>query len=132
MSTNRIPKAIHSRTLAQSVLVNLVAQSLLSFSQPMLAQSQQRPFASAGQNSQVLNETLRGGRDEGGKPTGKWSQAAVAPVRLGEQSSPTRKELLGHSGKKWHMWTRCCPICKRILKKFRLCDHIRCECRWEW
>lgn len=83
MSTNRIPKAIHSRTLAQSVLVNLVAQSLLSFSQPMLAQSQQKPFASAGQNSQVLNETLRGGRDEGGKPTGKWSQAAVAPVRYG-------------------------------------------------
>lgn len=74
MPTNRIPKAIHSRTLAQSVFVNPVAQLLLSFSQPMLAQSQQKPFVSAGQNSQAFNETLRGSRDEGGKPTGRRSQ----------------------------------------------------------
>lgn len=38
----------------------------------------------------------------------------------------------GFGGKKWRMWMRCCPICRRILKKFRLCDHIRCECGWEW
>ena len=50
MPTNRIPNTIHSRTLAQSVFVNLVAQLLLSFSQPMLAQSQQKPFAFAGQS----------------------------------------------------------------------------------
>jgi len=74
MPTKRIPKAIQSRTLAQSVLVNLVAQFLLSFSQPMLAQSQQKPFASAAQNPQVLNETLPCGRDEGGKPTGNWGR----------------------------------------------------------
>jgi len=69
LPSNRTPKANHSRTLAQNVLVNLVAQLLLSFSQPMLAQSQQKPFASAGLNSQALNQTLRDRRDEGGKPT---------------------------------------------------------------
>jgi len=31
MPTNRVPKSIQSRTLAQSVFVNLVAQLLLSF-----------------------------------------------------------------------------------------------------
>lgn len=56
MPRHRIPKAIHSRTLAQSVFVNLVAQLILSFSQPMLAQSQQRPVASAEQASQALYE----------------------------------------------------------------------------
>jgi len=85
MPTNRIPSTIHSRTLAQSVFVNLVAQLLLSFSQPMLAQSQQKPFAFAGQNLQALNETLRSSRDEGGKA----KPGAVAPVRSGEQSSWT-------------------------------------------
>jgi hypothetical protein len=54
--TNRIPKAIHSRTMAQSVFVNIVAQLILSLSQPMLAQSQQRPVASAHQVSQALYE----------------------------------------------------------------------------
>ena len=43
MPTNRIPKAIHSRTLAQSVFVNLVAQLLLSFSQPMLGSRSRSP-----------------------------------------------------------------------------------------
>jgi hypothetical protein len=56
MPTNRIPKAIHSRTMAQSIFVNLVAQLILSFSQPMLAQSQQKPVASAEQASQAPNE----------------------------------------------------------------------------
>jgi hypothetical protein len=74
MPTNRIPKAIHSRTMAQSVFVNLVAQLLFSFSQPMLAQSQQKPFASAGQNSQALNEILGVDVMKGGAPTGKWGQ----------------------------------------------------------
>jgi len=78
MPTNRVPKAIQSRTLAQSVVVNLVAQLLLSFSQPMLAQSQQRPFASARQNSQAPSGALQGRRDEGGKPTAKWSQVQSA------------------------------------------------------
>jgi hypothetical protein len=54
--TSRIPKAIHSRTMAQSVFVNIVAQLILSFSQPMLAQTQQRPVASAQQTSQALHE----------------------------------------------------------------------------
>ena len=100
MPTNRIPNTIHSRTLAQSVFVNLVAQLLLSFSQPMLAQSQQKPFASAGQNSQALNETLRDRRDEDGKPTAKWSQVQsglcvcvndlAGPKRVGR---PQRKEV---------------------------------------
>lgn len=54
MPTNRISKATRSRTLSQSVFVNLVAQLLLSFSQPMLAQSQQKAVASAEQNSQAL------------------------------------------------------------------------------
>jgi len=100
MPTNRVPKAIQSRTLAQSVFVNLVAQLLLSFSQPMLAQSQQRPFASAGQNSQAVSRTLRGRRDEAGKPTGKWSQVQsglcvcvndlAGPNRVG---GPQRKEV---------------------------------------
>ena len=74
MPTNRTSKAIRSRTLAQSVLVNLVGQLLLSFSQPMLAQSQQKPFAFAGQNLQALNDTLRSSRDEGSKPAGRRSQ----------------------------------------------------------
>ena len=56
MPANRIPKAIHSRTMAQSVFVNLVAQLILCFSQPMLAQSQQKPVASAEQASQALYE----------------------------------------------------------------------------
>jgi hypothetical protein len=73
MPTNRIPNTIHSRTLAQSVFVNLVAQLLLSFSQPMLAQSQQKPFAFAGQSLQALSETLRSSRDEGGNPEGRRS-----------------------------------------------------------
>jgi hypothetical protein len=60
--------------MAQSVFVNLVAQLLFSFSQPMLAQSQQKPFASAGQNSQALNETLGVDVMKGGAPTGKWGQ----------------------------------------------------------
>ena len=100
MPTNRVPKAIQSRTLTQSVFVNLVAQLLLSFSQPMLAQSQQKPFASAGQNSQALNETLRDRRDEDAKPTGKWSRCSRAcaicandlagPKRVGR---PQRKEV---------------------------------------
>jgi len=100
MPTNRVPKAIQSRTLAQSVFVNLVAQLLLSFSQPMLAQSQQRPFASAGQNSQAVSRTLRGRRDEAGKATGKWSQVQsglcvcvndlAGPNRAG---GPQRKEV---------------------------------------
>jgi hypothetical protein len=30
------------------------------------------------------------------------------------------------------MWTRCCAACRRVLRKARLCDHIRCECGWEW
>ena len=83
MPTNQIPKAICSRTLIHSVSVNLVAQLLLSFSQPMLAQSEQKPFASAGQNSQVLNQTLRGRRDEVIRPRRKRIQGAVAPARIG-------------------------------------------------
>jgi hypothetical protein len=100
MPTNRIPKATHSRTLAQSIFVNLVAQLLLAFSQPMLAQSQQKPFASVGQNSQALNETLRGSRDEGGKPTGRrsqvqsrqsdWVNNLAGPKRVGRSQ---RKEV---------------------------------------
>ena len=91
MPTNRTSKAIRSRTLAQSVLVNLVAQLLLSFSQPMLAQSQQRPFVSAGQNSQAVSGALRGRRDEGGKPHGKMEPGAVGPVCLRERFSWTKK-----------------------------------------
>jgi len=91
MPTNHIPNTIHSRTLAQSVVVNLVAQLLLSFSQPMLAQSQQRPFASAGQNSQAVSGALRGRRDEGGKPHGKMEPGAIGPVYLRERFSWTKK-----------------------------------------
>ena len=68
MPTNRIPEHDSLRTLAQSVFVNLVAQLLLSFSQPMLAQSQQKHFAFAGQSLETLDETLRSSRDEGGDP----------------------------------------------------------------
>jgi len=93
MPTNRIPNTIHSRTLAQSVFVNLVAQLLLSFSQPMLAQSQQKHFASAGQNSQVLNQILPGGRDKDDKPTEMWSQAAVTPLRYGRNNLAGPKKL---------------------------------------
>jgi len=97
MPTNWIPRAVHSRTLAQSVFVNLVAQLLLSFSQPMLAQSQQKPFASAGQNSQALNETLRGSRDEGGKATGKWRQVQSCQFGMNNLAGPKK---LGRSQRK--------------------------------
>jgi hypothetical protein len=30
------------------------------------------------------------------------------------------------------MWMRSCAACKRVLSKTRLCDHVRCECGWEW
>ncbi len=30
------------------------------------------------------------------------------------------------------MWMRSCAICKSLLKKFRLCDSVRCQCGWEW
>jgi len=30
------------------------------------------------------------------------------------------------------MWMRCCAACRRVLRKARLGDHIRCECGWEW
>jgi len=30
------------------------------------------------------------------------------------------------------MWMRTCPICKRLLKKLRLTDDVRCECGWQW
>jgi len=92
MPTNRIPKATHSRTMAQSIFVNVVAQLLLAFSQPMLAQSQQKPFASAGQNSQVLNETLRGRRDGGGKPTEKWSQGYSRACPIWQEQSSWTEE----------------------------------------
>jgi hypothetical protein len=82
MPTNRIPKAIQARTLVQSARVNLLATLILSFSQPTLAQSQQKPFACAGQNLQALNETLRGRCDEGGKPTGNWSQVQSSVSEL--------------------------------------------------
>src|SRR5258705_7479777 len=31
-----------------------------------------------------------------------------------------------------NMWMRACAACRRILRKASLCDHIRCECGWEW
>jgi len=30
------------------------------------------------------------------------------------------------------MRMRCCAACKRVLRKARLCEHIRRECGWEW
>ena len=78
MPRNRIPKAIHSRTMAQSVFVNLVAQLILSFSQPMVAQSQKKPVTSAGQTSQALYEARQMfsavAQAVQGKPTRKWSK----------------------------------------------------------
>jgi len=32
----------------------------------------------------------------------------------------------------WVMWMRSCAICKALLRKFRLCDSVRCQCGWEW
>ena len=100
MPTNRVPKAIQSRTLTQSVFVNLVAQLLLSFSQPMLALSQQKPFKFAGQSLQALNDTLRSSRDEGSKPAGTrsqvqsrqsdWVNNLAGPKRV---DRPQRKEV---------------------------------------
>jgi hypothetical protein len=88
MPTNRIPKAIHSRTLAQSVFVNLVAQLLLSFSQPMLAQSQQKLFASPGQNPQAFNETLR--RRQVQSHRSDWVNNLAGPKGVGRSQ---RKEV---------------------------------------
>src|ERR1700751_6411322 len=33
---------------------------------------------------------------------------------------------------RWAMWMRSCAVCKALLKKFRLCDSVRCQCGWEW
>jgi len=30
------------------------------------------------------------------------------------------------------MWMRSCAVCKALLKKFRPCDSVRCQCGWEW
>lgn len=30
------------------------------------------------------------------------------------------------------MWTRLCPLCEALLRKFKLSDSIRCGCGWEW
>jgi len=30
------------------------------------------------------------------------------------------------------MWLRSCAVCKALLRKFRLCDSVRCSCGWVW
>jgi hypothetical protein len=99
MPTNRVPKAIQSRTLAQSVFVNLVAQLLLSFSQPMLAQSQQRPFPSGGQNSQavsglceadVMNAVSPREMEQGSRACAICANDLAGPKRV---DRPQRKEV---------------------------------------
>ena len=87
MPANRIPKAIHSRTLSQSVFVNLVAQLVLSFSQPMLAQSLQRPFASAGPTSQAPYEARRKIRHNAGKSSLSLAPSSTRYANSGLESS---------------------------------------------
>ena len=87
MSTNRIPKATRSRTLSQSVLVNLVAQFVLSFSQPMLAQSLQKPFASAGLASQARYEARRKIRHNAAKSSLSFAASSTRSANSGLESS---------------------------------------------
>ena len=30
------------------------------------------------------------------------------------------------------MWMRACALCKAVLRKLKLADHVRCQCGWEW
>ena len=30
------------------------------------------------------------------------------------------------------IWMRRCAACRRLLRKSKLCDQIRCECGWKW
>ena len=30
------------------------------------------------------------------------------------------------------MWTRACPVCKAVLRKYSLREAIRCCCGWVW
>lgn len=63
MRKTRMPALNYSRTLSSNIVLNLAATLILSFSQPTLAQSQQRTFVSPGQASQALYESVRDGDD---------------------------------------------------------------------
>lgn len=63
MRKTRMPALNYSRTLSSNIVLNLAATLILSFSQPTLAQSQQRAFVSPGQASQSLYESVRDGDD---------------------------------------------------------------------
>ena len=58
MRTNLTLNTISSQALARNLLVNLAASLILSFAQPMLAQTQET-FDSAGQASHALYKAVR-------------------------------------------------------------------------
>ena len=63
MRTNLTLNTISSQALARNLLVNLAASLILSFAQPMLAQTQ-KTFDSAGQASHALYEAVRSKDDQ--------------------------------------------------------------------
>ncbi len=52
--------------------------------------------------------------------------------RIGSLLAPLEPERCRESRmREFKMWMRCCAACRRVLRKARLADHVRCECGWE-
>jgi len=47
-----------------------------------------------------------------------------------KRAQPVPAQYLGRTIWRRTMWIRSCAVCRGLLRKFRLCDSVRCRCGW--